>query len=96
MFNQIKATQKSAKQSPTLSRFIASRATSPTELVLDLDATDALLHGKQQSAFFHSYYGQYCFLPLYVFCGEWLLVAYLRPSDIDVARHGWAIVTLLW
>ncbi len=76
-------------------QFIASHATPPTELVLDLDATDDPLHGKQEGAFFHGYYGQYCFLPLYVFCGERLLVAYLRPSNIDVARHAWAIVALL-
>jgi hypothetical protein len=76
-------------------QFIASQAPPPSELVLDLDATDDPLHGKQEGAFFHGYYGQYCFLPLYVFCGERLLVAYLRPSNIDVARHAWAIVALL-
>jgi hypothetical protein len=78
-----------------LEQFIASHATPPAELVLDLDATADPLHGKQEGAFFHGYYGQYCFLPLYVFCGERLLVAYLRPSNIDVARHAWAIVALL-
>ena len=76
-------------------QFIASQAMPPAELVLDLDATDDPLHGKQEGAFFHGYYRQYCFLPLYVFCGERLLVAYLRPSNIDVARHAWAIVALL-
>jgi len=76
-------------------QFIASHTTPPAELVLDLDATDDPLHGKQEGAFFHGYDGQYCFLPLYVFCGERLLVAYLRPSNIDVARHAWAIVAFL-
>lgn len=76
-------------------QFIASHATPPAELVLDLDATDDPLHGKQEGAFFHGYYGHYCFLPLYVFCGERLLVAYLRPSNIDAARHAWAITALL-
>jgi hypothetical protein len=78
-----------------MEQFIASHATPPVELVLDMDATDDPLHGKQEGAFFHGYYGQYCFLPLYVFCGERLLVAYLRPSNIDAARHAWAIVALL-
>jgi len=78
-----------------LEQFIASHATPPAELVLDLDATDDPVHGKQEGAFFHGYYGQYCFLPLYVFCGERLLVAYLRPSNIDAAQHAWAIVALL-
>jgi hypothetical protein len=76
-------------------QFITSHARPPAELVLDLDATDDPLHGKQEGAFFHGYYGHYCFLPLYVFCGERLLVAYLRPSNIDVARHAWAITALL-
>ena len=76
-------------------QFIASHTTPPAELVLDLDATDDPLHGKQEGAFFHGYYGHYCFLPLYVFCGERLLVAYLRPSNIDAARHAWAITALL-
>jgi hypothetical protein len=78
-----------------LEQFIASHATPPAELVLDLDATNDPLHGQQEGAFFHGYYAQYCFLPLYVFCGERLLVAYLRPSNIDVARHAWAVVALL-
>jgi hypothetical protein len=78
-----------------IEQFIASHATPPAELVLDLDATDDPLHGKQEGAFFHGYYGHYCFLPLYVFCGERLLVAYLRPSNIDAARHAWAITALL-
>jgi hypothetical protein len=78
-----------------IEQFIASHAMAPTELVLDLDATDDPLHGKQEGAFFHGYYRHDCFLPLYVFCGERLLVAYLRPSNIDVARHAWAVVALL-
>ena len=78
-----------------LEQFIASHREPPSELVLDLDATDDPVHGQQEGAFFHGYYAQYCFLPLYVFCGERLLVAYLRPSNIDVARHAWAIVALL-
>ena len=46
-------------------------------------------------SFFHGYYDSYCFLPLYVFCGEQLLVSYLRPSKIDGAKHAWAILSLL-
>ena len=76
-------------------QFIASQATPPAELVLDFDATDDPVHGQQEGRFFHGYYDQYCFLPLYVFCGEQLLVAYLRPSNIDVARHAWAVLALL-
>ena len=60
-----------------------------------IDATDDAVHGKQEGRFFHGYYDHYCFLPLYVFCGERLLVSYLRPSKIDGAKHAWAILVLL-
>ena len=76
-------------------QFIASHATPPTELVLDFDATDDPVHGRQEQRFFHGYYDAYCFLPLYVFCGDQLLVAYLRPSNLDAARHSRAILKLL-
>jgi hypothetical protein len=76
-------------------QFIASFAQPPTELTLDFDATDDRVHGQQEGRFFHGYYGDYCFLPLYVFCGEQLLVAYLRPANIDAARHAWAVLKLL-
>ncbi len=75
--------------------FIASFEAPPEELVLDFDATDDAVHGCQEGRFFHGYYDHYCFLPLYVFCGERLLVSYLRPSKIDGARHAWAILALL-
>ena len=75
--------------------FIASFDAPPEELILDFDATDDAVHGKQEGRFFHGYYDHYCFLPLYVFCGERLLVSYLRPSKIDGAKHAWAILVLL-
>lgn len=75
--------------------FINSHSHPPKELVLDFDATDDRVHGRQEGRFFHGYYDHYCFLPLYVFCGEQLLVSYLRPSKIDGARHAWAILALL-
>jgi len=57
----------------------------PEPVVLDLDATDDPLHGHQEGRFFHGYYGGYCYLPLYIFCGEWLLAAKLRTSNVDAA-----------
>jgi hypothetical protein len=78
-----------------IEQFIASFREAPKELVLDFDATDDRVHGNQEGRHFHGYYGDWCFLPLYVFCGEQLLVAYLRPSNIDPARHAWAILKLL-
>jgi hypothetical protein len=57
----------------------------PRQIVLDLDATDDPLHGGQEGRFFHGFYGNYCYLPLYIFCGEFLLCARLRRSNIDAA-----------
>ena len=76
-------------------QFVAAQRRRPRRLVLDFDATDVALHGEQEGRFFHGYYDHYCYLPLYVFCDRHLLVAYLRRSDIDAARHSWAILALL-
>ena len=76
-------------------QFIASHLTPPAELILDFDATDDAVHGNQEGRFFHGYYDHYCFLPLYVTCGQQLLVAYLRPANIDGAKHSRAILKLL-
>jgi hypothetical protein len=75
-------------QTPYLEEFFARtflRRTrkAPGLLVLDFDATDDPLHGKQEGRFFHGYYDCYCYLPLYVFCGDELLWAQLRKADID-------------
>ncbi len=65
--------------------FLEAHREAPQEIILDLDATDDPLHGKQEGRFFHGYYGHYCYLPLYIFCGEFLLGARLRPSNIDAS-----------
>ena len=65
--------------------FLESHRKAPRSIVLDLDATDTPLHGKQEARFFHGYYNHYCYLPLYVFCGDQLLCARLRPSSIDAS-----------
>jgi hypothetical protein len=65
--------------------FLEAHATPPPEIVLDLDATDDPVHGNQEGRFFHGYYGHYCYLPLYIFCGDFLLCARLRPSNIDAS-----------
>jgi hypothetical protein len=63
--------------------FQESEARAPRRIVLDLDATDVPLHGQQEKRFFHGYYNHYCYLPLYIFCGDHLLRARLRPANID-------------
>jgi hypothetical protein len=65
--------------------FVRAQPAPPAEVVLDLDATDDPLHGHQLGRFFHGYYKGYCYLPLYVFCGEHLLCAKLRPADGDAS-----------
>jgi hypothetical protein len=65
--------------------FLAMQSKPPQEIVLDLDATDDPIHGHQLGRFFHGYYDSYCYLPLYIFCGEYVLCAQLRPSNIDAA-----------
>ena len=65
--------------------FIESHAQPPDRIVLDLDATDIPLYGHQPERFFHGYYDDYCYLPLYIFAGDQLLCARLRPSNVDGA-----------
>jgi hypothetical protein len=65
--------------------FLVQQAKPPKRIVLDLDATDDPVHGEQLGRFFHGYYKNYCFLPLYIFCGDHPLLALLRPADIDSA-----------
>jgi Transposase DDE domain group 1 len=65
--------------------FIESHAQAPDQIVLDLDATDIPVYGHQPERFFHGYYDSYCYLPLYIFAGDQLLCARLRPSNVDGA-----------
>jgi hypothetical protein len=76
-------------------QFIAAHPMPPEHLILDFDATDDRIHGNQEGRFFHGYYDDHCFLPLYVFCGDELLTSYLRPSNIDAAKHARAVLKLL-
>ncbi len=81
-----------------IDQFIACFDRTPEELVFDFDATDDPVHGQQERRHFsgyHDHYDHYCFLPLYVFCAEQLLVAYLRPAKRDAALHAAAILKLL-
>jgi hypothetical protein len=65
--------------------FIESHREAPKQIILDVDTTDLPLHGKQEGRFFHGYYDSYCYLPLYIFCGEQVLCARLREADHDAA-----------
>src|SRR3954466_14433893 len=65
--------------------FIESNQQAPENIILDIDTTDLPLHGRQEGRFFHGYYDCYCYLPLYIFCGEHVLCARLRQSDRDAS-----------
>jgi hypothetical protein len=65
--------------------FVESYQTAPAQIVLDVDTTDLPLHGKQEGRFFHGYYDHYCYLPLYLFCGEQVLCARLREANRDAS-----------
>jgi len=65
--------------------FLEAHERAPEQIILDLDATDDVLYGRQEGRFYHGYYRDYCYLPLYVFCGEHLLCARLRMSNIDAS-----------
>jgi len=65
--------------------FLEAHAEPPQEIVIDLDATDLPLHGHQEQRFFHGFYNPYCYLPLYIVCGDHLLGVRLRPANIDAS-----------
>jgi hypothetical protein len=68
-----------------ITEYVRSLPQDTTQVVLDLDATDDPLHGEQEGRFFHGYYGHYCYLPLYIFGGDWPVLAWLRPSNQDAS-----------
>jgi hypothetical protein len=68
-----------------IAEYVGSLPPDTREVVLDLDATDDPLHGQQEGRFFHGYYGDYCYLPLYVLAGDWPVLAWLRTSDRDAS-----------
>jgi len=65
--------------------FLEGHGQEPEEIILDFDPTDIVLYGEQEGRFFHGYYGDYCYLPMYVFCGDHLLAARLRTSNRDAS-----------
>jgi hypothetical protein len=87
--------QAAALHGVLVEQFIARFKTAPSELVLDIDASDVPLHGKQEQAEFHAYYDSHCYLPLYVFCGQAMLACVLRRSRIDGAKNAAAVIKLL-
>ncbi len=93
--NRIKRKELVAMNKLFVELFIESFDTPPEEIILDFDATDCEIHGEQEGRFYHGYYDNYCFLPLYVFAGEQILCAYLRSAKIDGASHAGPILALL-
>lgn len=75
--------------------FLDSFSTAPEEIILDFDATDDPIHGTQEGRFFHGYYGCYCYMPLYVTCGDQLLVSQLRQADQDASAGSQQVLAWL-
>ncbi len=78
-----------------IATFVRTSTRRPKRLILDFDATDDPLHGRQEGRFFHGYYDCYCYLPLYVFCDDELLWAQLRRSDIDASAGAVEVLTTI-
>lgn len=78
-----------------LKTFIAAHRKPPRQIILDMDNSDNPLHGHQEGRFFHGYYGHYCYLPLFVFCGEFPLVTLLRTAGKGLERHNKSVIKLL-
>lgn len=71
-----------------IDKFIQSKGSEiPETLILDIDATDDPVHGHQQGRFFHGYYDCWCYLPLYIFCGDDLLRAKLKTANLDPGNN---------
>ena len=75
--------------------FLDAYEQAPEEITLDFDATDDPVHGEQEGRFYHGYYGEYCYLPLYVFCGRHLLAAKLRTADKDASDGAMELLAFL-
>lgn len=75
--------------------FLESFDEPPQEIILDYDATDDPTHGNQDGRYFNGFYDGYCFLPLYVFCGDQILASYLRPSSVGAAHHARGVTKML-
>jgi hypothetical protein len=93
--NRINRTSLLAMSRTLLEIFVDSYKSPPKELVLDFDGTDDRIHGSQIGGLYHGYYRHRCFLPLYVFCNNHLLVAYLRPGNVPDSKHSLAILKLI-
>jgi hypothetical protein len=76
-------------------QYISSYVIPPEAITFDFDGTDDTIYGNQECGFFNGYYESYCYLPLYVYSGSQLLVAYLRPANIAGNHHAAAILKLL-
>ena len=58
----------------------------PKQITLDIDPSDIQLHGAQEDSHYNGYYEHDCYLPIYLFSGEYPLAVKLRPSNIDGAK----------
>ncbi len=62
---------------------LESHEDAPDEIVLDLDATDDAVHGRQEGRLFLAYFGCNCYLSQYILCDAHLPCALLRRSNFE-------------
>src|SRR6185437_44274 len=74
--------------------FIRTRRTVPAEVILDVDASDDPVHGRQTLSGYHGYYRQHQYLPLFVYDGVtgFPLAAWLRPGTVHASLGAVAIL----
>jgi hypothetical protein len=62
--------------------FIASYHKPPQAIIIDCDDSNFNTYGDQQGTLFNDYYGEYCYMPLFIFEGQSgkLILPMLRPG----------------
>src|SRR5262249_56814774 len=67
--------------------FLRTRRQVPTEILLDVDATDDPTHGQQTLSAYHGYFRQHQYFPLLIYDGAtgFPLAAWLRPGTVHAS-----------
>jgi len=62
--------------------FIESYSSEPSVIIIDCDDTNSDTHGEQQLTLFNNYYGEYCYMPLFIYEGlsGKLITTILKPG----------------
>lgn len=74
--------------------FIESYSTPPEGIIVDIDDTDDLTHGRQQLTLFNAYHGDNCYMPIHIYEGKSgkLITTVLRPGKRPTGKQIVSIV----